>query len=283
MISSDRELKAATRAVWAMGDYHRFATDLVWELGEKLVSACGILPGQRVLDVAAGTGNAALRAAAAGASATASDLTPEHFEAGRREARRFGVEVEWVQADAEALPFADGEFDAVLSSVGAMWAPDHRAVAAELLRVCRPGGTIGMVNFTPEGLLTDFLAVFAPYGPAPAQPPTLWGSEEHVRELFGEDVSRLAMTRHTYAERIPGGPAGYCEYYKRTFGPVIATYAALSGPDERAELDRSFLEFATRANRGPANGPAELWFEYLLVVARERASLTPVRGRDPQR
>jgi ubiquinone/menaquinone biosynthesis C-methylase UbiE len=260
---SDRELKAGARAVWAMGDYHRFATDLVWELGPTLVEACGIGAGQRVLDVAAGTGNTALRAAATGADVIASDLTPDHFEAGRREARTLGVTVEWVEADAEALPFADGEFDVVTSSVGAMWAPDHRAVAGELLRVCRPGGTIGMINFT---------AVFAPYMPAPspgALPPALWGSEDHVRELFGDHVASLEMARDTYVERLPGGPAGYCEYYKRTFGPVIATYAGLSDPGEHAALDRAFLEFATRANDGSPGGPAELRFEYLLVVARK--------------
>ena len=268
---ADRELKAATRAMWAMGDYHRFATDLVWELGATLVEACGIAAGQRVLDVAAGSGNAALRAAATGARVVAADLTPENFEAGRREAEALGVTVDWVEADAEALPFADGEFDAVISSVGAMWAPDHQAVAAEMLRVCRPGGTIGMANFTPEGLLTDFLAVFAPYAPpapAGALPPAAWGSEQHVRELLAPRVEHLTMTRRDYVERVPGGPQGYCEYYKQTFGPVIATYAGLTDPGERAELDRRFLDFATRANEGPPGGPAELRFEYLLVVAR---------------
>ncbi len=270
--TADRELKAATRAVWALGDYHRFATDLVWELGATLVQACGIAAGQRVLDVAAGSGNAALRAAGNGARVVAADLTPENFAAGRREAQALDVSVDWVEADAEALPFADAEFDAVISSVGAMWAPDHRAVADEMLRVCRPGGTIGMVNFTPEGLLTDFLAVFAPYAPPPpgALPPALWGSEQHVRELFGARVESLAMTRRDYVERIEGGPQGYCDYYKQTFGPVIATFAGLADPGERVELDRRFLEFATRANEGPPGGPAELRFEYLLVVAHKR-------------
>jgi 2-polyprenyl-6-hydroxyphenyl methylase/3-demethylubiquinone-9 3-methyltransferase len=269
--SADRELKAAARAVWAMGDYHRFATDLVWELGATLVQACGVAAGQRVLDVAAGSGNAALRAAATGARVVAADLTPENFEAGRREAEALGVTVDWVEADAEAMPFADAEFDAVISSVGAMWAPDHRAVADEMLRVCRPGGTIGRANFTPEGLLTDFLAVFAPYAPpAPpgAQPPSAWGSEQHVRELFGARVEQLEMTRRDYVERVPGGPPAYCDYYKQTFGPVIATYAGLTDPRERAKLDQRFLDFATQANEGPPGGPAELRFEYLLVVAR---------------
>ena len=123
-------------------------------------AACGIAAGQRVLDVAAGTGNVAIRAAEAGAQVVASDLTPENFEAGRREARARGVELEWVEADAEALPFGDGEFDVVTSSFGAMFAPDHQAVADELLRVCRPGGTIGMLNFTPEGLGGEFFELF---------------------------------------------------------------------------------------------------------------------------
>ena len=228
-----------------------------------------------MLDVAAGSGNTALRAAGAAADVVASDLTPENLDAGRREARRLGLSLEWVEADAEALPFADGEFDVVTSSVGAMWAPDHRAVARELLRVCRPGGTIGMINFTPDGLLSGFLEVFAPYAPPPppgTPSPALWGSEEHVRELFGDGVSRLETRRASYAERIPGGPAGYCDYYKRTFGPVIAVYASLAGQPERAsELDRAFLDFATRANAGEPGGAAELWFEYLVVVASRRA------------
>src|SRR5262249_24315336 len=151
--------------------------------GAELVEACEIRAGQRVLDVAAGTGNTAIRAAEAGAQVVASDLTPANFEAGRREARVRGVELEWVEADAEALQFADGEFDVVTSSFGAIFAPDHHAVADEMLRVCRPGGTIGMLNFTPEGLFTDFLGVFAPYVPPPpqgARSAALWGSEEHL-------------------------------------------------------------------------------------------------------
>src|SRR5919109_821451 len=152
----DRKIKAATRAAWALGDYHRFAKETVWERGAELVEACGIRAVQRVLDVAAGTGNTAIRAAEAGADVVASDLTPENFDAGRSEARARGVELEWVEADAQALPFADGEFDVVTSCLGAMFAPDHRKVADELLRVCRPGGTIGMINFTPEGLGGEF-------------------------------------------------------------------------------------------------------------------------------
>jgi len=185
-----------------------------------LVEACGISAGQRVLDVAAGTGNVAIRAAATGARVIASDLTPDNFDAGRREAVAQGVELEWVEADAEALPFGDDEFDVVTSSFGAMFAPDHQTVADELLRVCRPGGTIGMLNFTPEGTAGEFFAFVARYMPPPppgALPPVLWGSEEHVRELFGERVAKLDLTRQEYVERS-STPIDYCEFFKRTLG-----------------------------------------------------------------
>ena len=270
-----RELKAATRAAWALGDYHRFAKETVWELGEVLVRACGISTGQRVLDVAAGTGNTAIRAAEAGAEVVASDLTPENFKAGRHEAAARGVELGWVEADAEALPSPDGEFDVVTSSFGAIFAPDHQRVADEMLRVCRPGGTIGMLNFTPEGLISDFFGALAPYMPPPppgALAPPLWGSEDHVRELFGDRVESLEMTRRQYVERADT-PAEYRELFKQTFGPVVGTYASLADDPERtAALDRDFLDFATRSNSGPPEGPAEYRYEYLLVVARKRTA-----------
>lgn len=256
--------------VWALGDYHQFAKQTVWEMGALLVEACGIGPGQRVLDVAAGTGNTAIRAAEAGADVVASDLVADHFDAGRREANARGVELEWVVADAAALPFDDGEFDAVTSSFGVMFVPDHRTAADELVRVCRPGGTIAMLNFTPEGLLSDFFAALAPYSPPPppgAPSPILWGSEDHVRELFGDRLSTLAMTRREYVERAES-PEAYRELFKRTFGPVVAIYASLADdPDRRAALDRDFLAFAERSNRGRPGGGCEYPYEYLEVVA----------------
>jgi ubiquinone/menaquinone biosynthesis C-methylase UbiE len=261
------------RAVWALGDYGRFAKETVWEVGPVLVEACGIRPGQRVLDVAAGTGNTAIRAAEAGAQVVASDLTPENFEAGRHEAQARGVDLDWVEADAQALPFRDDYFDVVTSSFGVMFAPDHGAAAEELIRVCRPGGTIGMANFTPEGLICDFFATLAPYAPAPpagAQPPPLWGSEEHVRELFGERVEWLSLSRREYVERA-GSPRAYRELFKETFGPVVAIYASLADqPDRLAALDRDFLEFATRSNRDGSAGAAQYPYEYLLAVARKK-------------
>lgn len=272
-VDGDREVKASMRAMWALGDYHRFAKATVWELGATLVEACGISTGTRVLDVAAGTGNTAIRAAERGAEVVASDLTPELFDAGRREARAHGVELDWVEADAEALPFADAEFDAVTSSVGALFAPNHQAVADEMLRVCRPGGVIGMINFAPRGTAAEFFELFGSYAPPPpagAQPPLLWGDERHVRDLFGEGVDSLEMTHGTYVERA-GSPTEYRDLFVQTFGPLIAIASSLADDPERAAaLDRDLRMFAERANQGPPDGPAEYPYEYLLVVARKR-------------
>jgi ubiquinone/menaquinone biosynthesis C-methylase UbiE len=265
------EPKASTRAMWALGDYHRFARATVWDLGPLLVEACAISPGDRVLDVAAGTGNVAIRAAEAGAAVVASDLTPEHFDAGRREAAARGVELDWVEADAEALPFRDGEFDVVTSALGAMFAPDHRAVAAELCRVCRPGGMIGMINFTPDGVAADFFGVLGPYMPPPppgASPPLRWGAEEHVRELFGRRVGSLRLERASYTERAES-PAAYARLFEETFGPVVAIRAGLADrPEALDSFDRALLDFATRSSIGGPDGRAEYSYDYLLVVAR---------------
>ena len=151
-----------------------------------------------MLDVGAGSGNAAIPAAEAGAIVIASDLTPELFDAGRRIAAERGVELEWAEADAEAMPFADDGFDVVMSSVGVMFAPHHQAAADELIRVCRPGGTIGLINWTPQGFIGNLFATMKPYAPPPppgASPAPLWGDEDHVRELFGDRVTDLEMRR----------------------------------------------------------------------------------------
>ncbi len=268
----DSAVKAAHRAMWAMGDYDRFARATVWELGPVLVDACGIRPGHRVLDVAAGTGNVAIRAAMKGASVVACDLTPENFAPGRRGAAAAGVDLEWIEGDAEQLPFDDNTFDAVTSCFGAMFAPDHRAVADELVRVCRPGGTIGLISFTPEGTGGEFFALLAPYAPAPppgADPPVQWGSEEYVRARFGSRVSPLTLSRQTYIERAPS-PEDYCRLFMEAFGPLVAIRASLEDAAERrAELDRRFLEAVIRWNQGRATGPVEIAYEYLLVIGNK--------------
>ena len=213
----------------------------------------------RVLDVATGSGNVALRAAEHGATVTACDITPEQLALGRREAEARGLEIDWVEADAQRLPFADDAFDVVTSAAGAIFAPDHRAVARELRRVCRPGGTIGMINFTPEGLAADFFAVFAPYAPPQTATRRCCGAASRTCASCSP-VSSSTSARRDYVERVPGGPQGFVDFYRETFGPAAVI------DDERFEQD--FRAFAERANEGDPGGDAELRFEYLRVLAR---------------
>jgi ubiquinone/menaquinone biosynthesis C-methylase UbiE len=270
---ADRELKAKHRALWASGDYPAVAAELIPTLGPELVAACGIRPGQDVLDVGAGTGNAAIPAAALGATVVASDLTPELFTAGRGIAADRRVGLEWVEGDAEALPFPDDSFDVVMSCVGAMFAPHHQAVADELVRVCRPGGTIGMINWTPEGFIGNLFATMRPYAPPlppGAIPAPRWGDEQHVRSLFGDTVTDLACRRQTVVMDHRGDPADFREYWKRTYGPTIAVYRYTAARPERVDdLDRDFLGFLTTWNRSGTAGRSVYHAEYLLVTARK--------------
>jgi len=234
------------------------------------VRACGVRAGQRVLDVAAGSGNAAIPAAALGATVTASDLTPELFDAGRRIAAERGVDLDWVEADAEALPFDDGSFDVVMSCVGAMFAPRHQVTADELVRVCRPGGTIGMINWTPQGFIGNLFKTMKPYAPPPppgASPAPLWGDEQHVRELFGDRVTDLELRRQIVTLDFRTDPTEFREYWKAKYGPTIATYRFNADRPERvAELDRDFLQFLTTWQGTAGAGYAA---EYLLLTARK--------------
>src|SRR5215212_4607465 len=194
------ELRQKHRAMWASGDYPSMVETFLLPLGPRLVEACGIGPGDRVLDVAAGTGNASIPAVQAGAEVVASDLTPELFDAGRARAEAEGVELEWVEADAHELPFEDASFDVVISSIGVMFAPFHQKAADELVRVCRPGGRIALLSWTPEGMLGAFFRTMKPFMPPPppgAQAPPLWGSEDHVRSLFGDRVEFQTLVRDT--------------------------------------------------------------------------------------
>jgi len=269
-VEADRALKAKHRAMWGLGNYPAVATELIAELGPVLVEAAGIGSGDRVLDVAAGSGNTAIPAALAGAQVVASDLTPELFERGRQDAAARGAELEWVEADAESLPFPDGDFDAVVSSVGVMFAPHHQATADELVRVCRPGGTIGLINWTPEGFIGQLFATMKPYAPPPppgAQPPPLWGNEDHVRELLGDRVTDLTAERKSVTVDHFGEPDGFRNYFKANYGPTIATYRFIADdPGRVAELDRAIDDLAGRFDVG---GGALEW-EYLLLVARKR-------------
>ncbi len=237
-------------------------------LGPTLVEACGITAGMRVLDVAAGTGNASIPAAKTGAEVTASDLTPELFDAGRRRAKAEGVELAWVEADAESLPFEDQSYDVVMSSIGAMFAPHHQEVADELVRVCRPGGTIGMLNWTPEGMVGALFRAMGPFAlppPPGAQPPPLWGSEEHVKVLFGDRVDFRTLHRKGLEITAFEHPRDYGEHFKARYGPAIVAQTNARNSGREAEFNEAIDQFCEHWNLGTAD-KARFEHEYLLAI-----------------
>ncbi len=265
---SDSDLKMRHRKMWASGDYPQMVETFLLPLGPRLVRACGIEADMKVLDVAAGTGNASIPAAATGADVTASDLTPELLEAGRKRAAAAGVELEWVEADAENLPFEDESFDVVMSSIGAMFAPHHEKVADELVRVCRPGGIIGMLNWTPEGMIGDLFKTMKPFAPPPppgAQPPPLWGSEDHVRRLFGERVDWRTLDRQNLEITAFEKATGYAAHFSAYYGPTILVRANAKKDGREREFEEALDAFCERWNRGDND---KAWFEqeYILVV-----------------
>jgi SAM-dependent methyltransferase len=266
------ELKKKHRAMWASGDYPSMVETFLLPLGPRLVAACGIGPGQRVLDVAAGTGNAAIPAARAGADVVASDLTPELFEAGRARAEAEGVELEWVEADAENLPFEDASFDVVMSSIGVMFAPHHQAAADEMVRVCRPGGTIGLLSWTPEGMIGALFRTMGPFMPTPppgVQPPPLWGSEAHLSELFGSEVEFERLEREMLEITAFDRPNDYDEHFKGRYGPTIAARANAEKEGRAEEFDQAVVDFCEEWNRGSAED-ARFEKEYLVAVGRKQ-------------
>lgn len=264
--------KERDRQLWASGSYARIA-ELVAPMAHDLVALAQIAPATRVLDVATGTGNAALAAARTGAEVTAADLTPELLTVAAARAASLGLTVDWVEADAEDLPFPDGSFDVVLSCIGAMFAPDQRRTAAELVRVCRPGGRIAMANWTPDGYGGAFFAVLAEHAPTPAEPappgpPTAWGDPDRVRTLFGDRVAGLRCRVRSVVLDFTGSPEELFEVYRAHFGPVLAVRAALRDqPAGLAAFDQALLEFLRAENDGPADGPGRYEFDYLAVTA----------------
>ena len=269
---ADRALKTKHRAMWAMGNYPTVVTDVVAPLGPILVDAAGIKPGDVVLDVAAGSGNAAIPAARAGARVIASDLTPELLETGQKLlAAEAGVQLTWETADAEALPYGDSEFDAVLSCLGVMFAPHHQTSADELIRVCRPGGTIGLVSWTPSGFIGQMFATMRPYAAPPppgAQPPPLWGSEDHVRELLGDRVEQVRTETRTLRVTHYTSPEAFRDYFKTNYGPTISAYRFIADdPDRVAALDHDLAELGKRFDIGTDS--YELDWEYLIFIARK--------------
>ncbi|SDS94051.1 Methyltransferase domain-containing protein [Friedmanniella luteola] len=263
----DRALKAKHAALWASGDYPAVADEVVGTLGGILVETVDVQPGQRVLDVAAGTGTSAVPAARRGATVTATDLTPELLDVGRAAVTDDDLPLTWQTADAEALPFEDAAFDVVLSCIGVMFAPHHQQAADELVRVCRPGGSIGVLSWTPEGFIGQLFATMKPYAPPPppgASPAPLWGRADHVRELLGDRVEDLVARQQTLrVDRFASG-AEFRDYMKRNYGPTIAVYRFLAPDPAKVEaLDADLAALGDRFLQGGA-----MDWEYLLVTAR---------------
>ncbi len=263
----DQALKARHAAMWASGSYPAVVEEVVASLGGILVDTVDVQPGQRVLDVAAGTGTSALPAARRGARVTATDLTPELLEVGRGAAAAEGLELIWRTADAEALPYADAEFDVVLSSIGVMFAPHHQLAADELVRVCRPGGTIGVLSWTPDGFIGQMFATMKPYAPAPpagASPAPLWGRADHVRTLLGDGAGDLVAHQQTLRVSRFADGAEFRDFFKTNYGPTIAVYRFLG--DDAAKVAALDADLASLADRYLNDGVME--WEYLLVTAR---------------
>jgi SAM-dependent methyltransferase len=261
------QVAAKHRAMWASGDYAKLAAELVSPLGPVLVQATGIARGDRVLDVAAGTGNAAIPAGETGASVVASDLVPELLEQGSRLAAKRGVDLEWREANAHELPFGDNEFDVVMSCIGVMFAPFHQLAADELVRVCKPGGRIGLISWTPEGHIGQLWAAMKPYAPAPppgAQPPPLWGQEDHVRALLGDSVTDVVTERRMLTVNQFADGAEFRDYFKTLYGPTISVYRKIEDdPDRVAALDADIAWVGDSV----LSGSSTMEWEYLLLTA----------------
>jgi SAM-dependent methyltransferase len=264
----DSDLKARHRVMWAKGHYPTMVETFLLPVGQRLVEAAGITAGARVLDVAAGTGNASIPAAQRGARVTASDLTPDLLEAGKARPEAAGLDLEWVEADAEHLPFDDASFDVVMSAIGVMFAPHHCAAADELVRVCRPGGTVALLSWTPDGMLGDLFRTMGPFAPPPppgAHPPPLWGSEDHLHELFGDRVRFEVLERDVLPVTAFERARDYGAHFKAFYGPTIATRANAEKDGRAAAFDEALDAFCDRWNLG-GDGPARFEMQYLVAV-----------------
>jgi SAM-dependent methyltransferase len=266
------DLKHTHRATWESGDYAAIAEHIDDVPPRDLLDRMDIRPGHAVLDVATGTGNVALRAAAAGADVVGLDLAPALFATARRRAAEYGVNVEWLEGDAEQLPFADASFDRVLSVFGIQFAPRHQVVADELARVCRPGGLIGLVNWAPQGLIGELFKIMGRYLPTPpdfASPPPLWGSEEHVRALFADTGVELEFERG-FNPWIHDSAEHWVVLMETLYGPALKARERLTAEGRWDACRDELLALAERHNETPDDGLL-MNAEYLIVVGRKVA------------
>ncbi|NGO80413.1 class I SAM-dependent methyltransferase [Streptomyces sp. YC504] len=257
-------IKAKQQKTWASGDYGAIAA-LIHPMAERLVQSADLSHGNRVLDVASGTGNAALAAARCGCTVTATDYVPELLERAADRARAEGLPLTVEEADAEALPYPDDTFDAVLSVVGVMFAPHQEAAAAELARVCRPGGKIVLANWTPDGFIGRLFKTIGRHVPPPPgiQPPPLWGDENRLRELFGDRVTELALTPRDMVFRFDSA-GGFADRFKDKYGPTLKAFEAL-GENGKA-LYEDMVALAEEYNTA-TDGTLKVPARYVEVIA----------------
>jgi SAM-dependent methyltransferase len=257
-------LKGRQQIAWASGDYAVIGTTLQI-VGEQLADACDLRWDERVLDVAAGNGNATLAAARRGARVTSTDYVASLLDRGAERARAERLDVQFKVADAEALPFEDASFDAVVSTFGVMFSPDQAKAAFELTRVCRPGGRVGLANWTPEGFVGQMFKTLGRHLPPPAgaQSPALWGVESHLQSLFGEYAAGITATRRKFDFRYRSA-AHFIEVFRTWYGPVHKAFAAL-GAEGGIALERDLTELLNRMNRGGTDSLV-VPSEYLEVV-----------------
>jgi ubiquinone/menaquinone biosynthesis C-methylase UbiE len=261
-------LKTRQQSAWASGDYAVIGTTLQI-VGEQLAEACDLRWDERVLDVAAGNGNATLAAARRGTSVTSTDYVSSLLDRAAERADAERLNVSFQVADVEALPFKDASYDAVLSTFGVMFAPDHAKSASEMARVCRPGGRIGLANWTPASMVGQMFKVLGKHLPPPPgiAPPGLWGTESHIRTLFAESAAKIIIKERVFNFRYRSA-AHFVEVFRTWYGPVHKAFAALP-PDKAVLLERELVDLLDRLNKG---GPGSLLVpsEYLEIVIIRR-------------
>jgi SAM-dependent methyltransferase len=264
------DLKRTHRATWAAGDYAAVAERINDVPPRDLLERIRVRPGDEVLDVATGTGNIALPAAVAGANVIGLDITPELFDTARERASAQELDVEWLEGDAEELPFDYERFDVVLSVFGVQFAPRHELVAEELARVTRPGGQIGLINWTPEGLIGQMFKIMGKYLPAPpdyASPPPLWGNEEHVRGLFAGTGVELEFARGHNPWRFDSAEH-FVVFFESNYGPTLKARERLEAEGSWTELREELHALAERHNEA-TDGSLLMRAEYLVTIGRK--------------
>ena len=259
-------LKTKIRATWIAGDFGEIAKSYV-SGAEEFIKKLNLKPGMKVLDVACGTGNLALPAARAGAIVTGVDIAPNLLEQARENANREGLNIQFDEGDVEALPYGDASFDAVVTMFGAMFAPRPELVAAELTRVCRPGGFVAMANWTPTGFIGQMFKIMSSRVPPPAGMPSplLWGKEEAVRERFGQGISKLEMKPQNVTFEFPVSPVEVVEIFRTYYGPTNKAFGTLD-ENAQAALRKDVEQLWIEHNR-PTDGTTAVDSEYLQVIA----------------